>query len=166
VSQTKDEERDKMVEFELNGKRVTVDCEPKERLLDVLRNDFGLTGPKEGCGEGECGACSVLVDGKLMNSCITAMGSIKDSSVVTIEGFRETRRYQLLEKTFAEAGAVQCGFCTPGMIMAAEALLSENPHPSMEEIREGISGNLCRCTGYNMIVDAINMAAEQGAGLW
>lgn len=155
-----------MIDFELNGKKVTVACEPTERLLDVLRNELNLTGPKEGCGEGECGACSVLIDGKLMNSCITAVGSVKGSSVVTIEGFRETKRYQVLEETFAKAGAVQCGFCTPGMIMASEALLSKNPHPTLADIRESISGNLCRCTGYNMIVDAVMMAAEQGEGLW
>lgn len=155
-----------MIDFELNGKKVTVACEPTERLLDVLRNELNLTGPKEGCGEGECGACSVLIDGNLMNSCITAVGSVKGSSVVTIEGFRETKRYQVLEETFAKAGAVQCGFCTPGMIMASEALLSKNPHPTFADIRESISGNLCRCTGYNMIVDAVMMAAEQGEGLW
>lgn len=155
-----------MIDFELNGEKVTVACEPTERLLDVLRNELNLTGPKEGCGEGECGACSVLVNGKLMNSCITAVGSVKGSSVVTIEGFRETKRYQVLEETFAKAGAVQCGFCTPGMIMASEALLSKNPHPTLADIRESISGNLCRCTGYNMIVDAVMMAAEQGEGLW
>lgn len=155
-----------MIEFILNGKHVAVTCEPTERLLDIVRNELGLTGPKEGCGEGECGACSVLVDGKLMNSCITPIGNVKDATVITIEGYRDTKRYQILEETFAKAGAVQCGFCTPGMIMAAEALLSQNPHPNLTDIREAISGNLCRCTGYNMIIDAILMAAEQGEGLW
>lgn len=155
-----------MITFILNKKEVVADCEPTDRLLDVLREQFHLTGPKEGCGEGECGACSVLVEGKLMNSCVTPVGNVMGKQVVTLEGFRETARYQVLEQTFAKAGAVQCGFCTPGMIMAAEALLSQKPHPTLEEIREGISGNLCRCTGYNMIIDAINMAAEQGEGLW
>ncbi len=155
-----------MIEFELNGKKVSVDCDPTERLLDVLRNEMGLTAVKEGCGEGECGACSVLVDGNLVNSCITAVGSINGLSVMTLEGFRDCDQYKLLEETFAKAGAVQCGFCTPGMIMASQALLSKNAHPTVEEIRESISGNLCRCTGYNMIIDAIQMAAEQGDGLW
>lgn len=155
-----------MIEFELNGKNVCSKAEPTERLLDVLREEFQLTGPKEGCGEGECGACSVLVNHKLMNSCITAIGSVKGQKVLTLEGFKETERYKLLEETFAKAGAVQCGYCTPGMIMAAEALLSQKPNPSVEDIREGISGNLCRCTGYNMIIDAVKMAAKQGSGLW
>ncbi len=155
-----------MIEFELNGKIVQTDSNPSERLLDILRGEFELTGPKEGCKEGECGACSVLVDGILMNSCITPLGNVKGKKVITIEGFRDTERYKLLEKTFADAGAVQCGFCTPGMIMAAEALLRNIPHPTVDDIRESISGNLCRCTGYNMIIDAVNMAAEQGDGLW
>lgn len=155
-----------MIKFTLNGKEVISRKEPTARLLDVLREEFSLTGPKEGCGEGECGACSVLVEGELWNSCITPVGNVKGKCVVTLEGFRDTARYQLLEKTFAEAGAVQCGFCTPGMIMAAEALLNKKAHPTLEDIREGISGNLCRCTGYNMIIDAIHMAAERGDGLW
>ncbi|MGE5496167.1 MAG: (2Fe-2S)-binding protein [Burkholderiales bacterium] len=154
-----------MIEFTLNGRTVYVDCDPSMRLLDILRNFFGLTGPKEGCGEGECGACSVLLDGRLVNSCLVAMGSIRGAKVVTIEGFRETKRYAALEKAFAEAGAVQCGYCTPGMVMAAEALLSRNAHPTEQQIREAISGNLCRCTGYNMIVDAIRAASEE-SDLW
>lgn len=155
-----------MVEFELNGETVSVDCNASDRLLDILRNQFNLTGPKEGCGEGECGACAVIADGRLVNSCLLAMGSLDGAKVMTIEGFRNTKRYEVLERTFAEAGAVQCGFCTPGMVMAGEALLSHNPKPTEEEIREAISGNLCRCTGYNMIVKAIQMAADEGAGLW
>ncbi|MGB8455493.1 MAG: (2Fe-2S)-binding protein [Anaerocolumna sp.] len=155
-----------MIDFELNGEKVQVDSDPSARLLDILRNVFGLMGPKEGCGEGECGACAVIINGRLINSCLVALGSLSGSKVMTIEGYRETKRYQLLEKTFAEAGAVQCGFCTPGMIMAAEALLSHNADPTGEDIREAISGNLCRCTGYNMIIAAIKMAAEQGGGLW
>jgi carbon-monoxide dehydrogenase small subunit len=155
-----------MIDFELNDKRVQSDAEPSARLLDVLRKEFGLLGPKEGCGEGECGACSVLIDGKLINSCLVAMGSLSGAKVMTIEGYQKTKRYELLEKTFAKAGAVQCGFCTPGMIMAAEALLSHNQKPALEDIREAISGNLCRCTGYNMIIEAIKMAASEGEGLW
>jgi carbon-monoxide dehydrogenase small subunit len=154
-----------MIEFVLNGKRVSVDCDASARLLDILRNDFGLTGPKEGCGEGECGACSVLLNGQLANSCLVAAGSIKGANVVTIEGFRDTTRYTILEKAFAKAGAVQCGYCTPGMVMAAEALLSRNAHPSEQQIREAISGNLCRCTGYNMIVEAI-LSASGEENVW
>lgn len=155
-----------MVEFTLNGRKISSQMSPDTRLLDVLRGEFGLTGPKEGCGEGECGACSVLVNGKLMNSCITPLANVRGKTVVTLEGFRDSEEYKLLEKCFADAGAVQCGFCTPGMIMASEALLLRVPHPTEEEIREGLSGNLCRCTGYNMIVNAVQMAAEKGAGLW
>ncbi len=155
-----------MIEFSLNGKPVQVDCDPSERLLVLIRDHFGLTGTKEGCGEGECGACSVLIDGRLANSCLVAAGSIRGANILTIEGFRDTEKYKLLEKAFACAGAVQCGFCTPGMVMAAEALLSRNAHPTEEEIREAISGNLCRCTGYNMIVDAILTASREGDGLW
>lgn len=155
-----------MIEFTLNGKQVSLDCGPSERLLDIIRDRLGLTGTKEGCGEGECGACSVLLNGRLANSCLVAAGSIRGASVLTIEGFRDTEKYRLLEKAFACAGAVQCGFCTPGMVMAAEALLSRNPHPTEGEVREAISGNLCRCTGYNMIVDAILTASREGNGLW
>lgn len=155
-----------MIEFLLNGEKKCIDCEPDKRLLDVLREDFLLTGPKEGCGEGECGACSVILNGKLANSCLVAAGSIDGASIITIEGFRTTKRYKVLEDTFAKAGAVQCGFCTPGMIMAAECLLSENSSPSASDVREGISGNLCRCTGYNMIIDAVLMASKEGEGLW
>jgi carbon-monoxide dehydrogenase small subunit len=155
-----------MTEFILNGKPVAIDCEPSDRLLDILRNHFHLTGVKEGCGEGECGACSVLLNGRLANSCLVAAGSLQGAEIVTIEGFRDTERYALLEQAFAKAGAVQCGFCTPGMVMAAEALLSRNAHPTEDEVREAISGNLCRCTGYNMIVDAIMTAGKEGNGLW
>ncbi len=155
-----------MVEFTLNNKKVTYEKDPSRRLLDVLREDYFITAVKEGCGEGECGACSVLINGQLVNSCITAMGSLDGAVVLTLEGFKDTKQYQLLEDTFARAGAVQCGFCTPGMIMASQSLLSKNPKPTVDEIREGISGNLCRCTGYNMIIDAVKMAADEGDGLW
>jgi carbon-monoxide dehydrogenase small subunit len=155
-----------MIEFILNGSLVTTNSDATVRLLDLLREEFGLNATKEGCGEGECGACSVLVNGRIMNSCITAIGSIQGADVVTLEGFKDTERYKLLEKTFAKAGAVQCGFCIPGMIMAAESLLSQKPTPTLDDIREGISGNLCRCTGYNMIIDAVMMAAKEGDGLW
>lgn len=155
-----------MLEFILNGSPVRLETEPFRRLLDLLRDDLGLKGPKEGCGEGECGACAVLVDGQLINSCLTPVANVAGREVLTIEGFRETERFQQLAAAFAEAGAVQCGFCTPGMLLAAEALLRQNPHPDETAIREGISGNLCRCTGYGMIVTAIQSAAERGDGLW
>ncbi len=152
--------------FSLNGVNVELRADPLRRLLDVLREDFGLTGAKEGCGEGECGACAVLLDGQLVNSCLLPLVAAQGRSIVTIEGFRETPRFQVLSRCFAEAGAVQCGFCTPGMLLAVEALLSKNPAPAEEEIRVALSGNLCRCTGYTSIIAAVAAAAREGAGLW
>lgn len=154
------------IRFKLNSRYVEIKVSPVKRLIDVLRDDFGLTGTKEGCGEGECGACAVMVDGKLVNSCLYPAAMLRGREVVTIEGLAGSKRFEVLKKCFEEAGAVQCGFCTPGMIMAAESLLRSNPHPTEEQIREGISGNLCRCTGYSMIVDAIIMASVRGEGLW
>lgn len=154
------------IKFTLNNIEVTVKKNPTLRLLDVLRDDFGLTGSKEGCGEGECGACSVLVNGEIVNSCIMPVGNAIGKKIVTIEGFSKTKRYQVLNQAFEDEGAVQCGFCIPGMIIASESLLNKNPHPTDEEIREALSGNLCRCTGYNMIVRAVLLAAERGDGLW
>ena len=157
--------RDK-VKFILNGEEVCYLGVLNENLLDVVRNYFSLSGTKCGCREGECGACAVLLDGKLVNSCLVAVGSIEDSKVVTIEGYAETERFSALDKAYEVLSAVQCGFCTPGMILASEALLSSNPNPTEEEIRQGIAGNLCRCTGYNAIVQAIKQASEKGRGLW
>lgn len=154
------------IRFILNGKEVAYDGSAADRLLDVLRDEYRCTSVKCGCKEGECGACSVLIDGTLINSCCVAMGAIEGASVVTMEGYRETERFAALDKAFGELSAVQCGFCIPGMVLAAEALLSKNPHPSEDEIREGLSGNLCRCTGYNAIVNAVNNAAKEGNGLW
>ncbi len=154
------------VSFILNGNTVRLETDPLRRLLDVLRDDFHLTSAKEGCGQGECGACAVLVDCKLVNSCLLPVIAAADREVITIEGFRETRRFLVLRQCFEEAGAVQCGFCTPGMLMAAEALLLNNPTPTEEEIRIGLSGNLCRCTGYTAIVKAVAAAAKEGSGLW
>jgi len=147
--------------FTLNGKPVTTDCEPLARLLDVLRLNFGMTGVKEGCGEGECGACAVFLNGELVNSCITPVAAAIGGDVLSVDGFRQSERYAAIEEAFEDTGGVQCGFCTPGFVMATEALLRRTPHPTEEEIRDGLSGNLCRCTGYNMIVDAVRAASEK-----
>ncbi|HAQ57383.1 MAG TPA: ferredoxin [Acholeplasmatales bacterium] len=154
------------IEFTLNREPVVYEGDAARRLIDVIRDDFGLKGTKEGCGEGECGACSVLVDRAVVPSCLYPVANVAGRAVVTIEDFRNTKRYQVLQTAFLEEGAVQCGFCTPGMIIAAEALLSKDPHPTAEEITIGLSGNLCRCTGYNMIIRAILRAAKDGDGLW
>ena len=155
-----------IIRFNLNGKEISYEGSASARLLDVLRDTLQLTSVKCGCKEGECGACSVLIDGTLINSCCVAMGAVEGCSIVTMEGFRETERFVVLEKAFAEVSAVQCGFCIPGMLLAAEALLSKNPHPPEDDIREGLSGNLCRCTGYNAIINAVKIAAKEGNGLW
>lgn len=154
------------IKFILNGNETTYSGNADNRLLEVLRDEYKLTGVKCGCNEGECGACSVLIDGKIINSCMVAMGRVNGLNVMTIEGYSKTERFSILEKAFAAVSAVQCGFCIPGMILAGESLLSKNPQPTDEEIREGISGNLCRCTGYNAIVKAIHLAAKEGKGLW
>ena len=153
------------IRFTLNGKETAYDGGATDRLLEALRSEYRCTSVKCGCKEGECGACSVLIDGVLYNSCCVAMGAVEGASVVTMEGYRETERFAALEKAFGELSAVQCGFCIPGMVLAAEALLSKNAHPTEEEIREGLSGNLCRCTGYNAIVNAVANAAKEGDGL-
>lgn len=154
------------IHFILNGTEVSLLCDPLRRLLDVLREDFNLTGTKEGCGEGECGACSVLKDGKIITTCMVPIGAVEGSSIMTIEGLNETAQGKCIIEAFADGGAVQCGFCTPGMVIAAQNLLTEHPHPTEEEIRWGIAGNLCRCTGYDLIVKSIKLASERGEGLW
>jgi carbon-monoxide dehydrogenase small subunit len=131
-----------------------------ERLLDVLRLQLGLTGAKEGCGEGECGSCSVLMDGALVNSCLVPTLQAQGASIVTIEGLDESAGSQTLQEAFLECGGAQCGICTPGMILAAAHLLNKNPKPTLEEIKEGLSGNLCRCTGYAQIFEAVATAAR------
>ncbi len=146
----------------VNGKEVTLTSAPNRTLLDVLREDLGLTGAKDSCsGEGECGACTVIMDGAAINSCLVFIGQADGCSVETIEGLAENEDLHPLQRAFVEAGAVQCGYCTPGVIMASKALLDDVPNPSDAEIREGLSGNLCRCTGYVKIVDAVRMAAEE-----
>ena len=154
------------ITFTLNGDKVEYNGKATDRLLDVLRNTYHLTGVKCGCKEGECGACSVIMDGQLVNSCTVAMGRCEGSEIMTIEGYSKTDRFAVVEKAYASVSAVQCGFCIPGMVLATECLLAKNPHPTEAEIREGISGNLCRCTGYNAIVKAIGIAAKEGEGLW
>lgn len=157
---------DETIKFLLNGEVTVYTGSADNCLLDVLRDQYKLTGVKCGCNEGECGACSVLMDGNLVNSCMIAMGRVNGTSIMTIEGYSRTDRFSVLEKAFSSVSAVQCGFCIPGMVLAAEALLSKNSTPSDWEIRTGISGNLCRCTGYNAIVKAIHIASEEGEGLW
>ncbi len=154
------------IQFELNGEEVSITVNPLKRLLDVLREDFGLTGTKEACGEGECGACSVLKDGKIITTCMVPIGAVQGCSIMTIEGLRETNRGKCIIEAFADGGAVQCGFCIPGMVIATESLLDSNPHPTDDEIRLGISGNLCRCTGYDLVVESVQLAAKRGNGLW
>ena len=154
------------ISFVLNGEAVIWQGDPSRKLLDVLRDDLALTGVKCGCREGECGACSVLLGGRLTNSCLVAAGRVQGCEVVTIEGYRQTERFKALDQSFAAHSAVQCGYCIPGMALAGEALLACNPRPAAGDAREAISGNLCRCTGYNAIVDAILDASVAGDGLW
>ena len=154
------------ISFKLNGKPVSLDLDPSMRFIDVLRETLHLTGTKEGCGEGSCGACVVLMDGKSVNSCLLPVANAIGHEFVTIEGLKETKEFDVLQKAFAERGGQQCGFCTPGMIIAAYSLLKSNPHPSEEEIRAKMSGNLCRCTGYQAIVEAVLVASKKGEGLW
>ena len=150
----------KSIGFTLNGREVSYSGNPLRRLLDVLREDFNLVGVKEGCGEGECGACAVIIDGKLVNSCIVPVGAVNGAEILTIEGIKKTEIFGEIADAFAQMGAVQCGFCTPGMIVATYAILNQNPKPSRKEIVEGLSGNLCRCTGMNIIIEAVEMAAK------
>jgi carbon-monoxide dehydrogenase small subunit len=152
------------ISFLLNGAMVSLDTDPMRRLIDVLREDFGLVGVKEGCGEGECGTCSILLDGGLALSCLIAIGAVHGREVTTIEGFEKTAAFHNLATAFVEAGAVQCGYCTPGMILAAHSLLATVPDPDEAQIREALSGNLCRCTGYNLIVQAVMSAAQRWKG--
>ena len=149
------------ISFVVNGDRRTVHAYPMERLLDVLRQQLQLTGTKEGCGEGECGSCSVLMDGILVNSCLVPVLQAEGSSIVTIEGLAVGMTLHVLQEAFLECGGAQCGICTPGMILAACHLLNENSEPTVEEIREGLSGNLCRCTGYSQILEAVAEAARR-----
>lgn len=151
------------ISFTLNGKLQTVHAHPMARLLDVLRFDLSLTGTKEGCGEGECGSCSVLLDGTLVNSCLIPALQANGTNIVTIEGLASVPGAQVLQRAFLDCGGAQCGICTPGMILATHHLLSKKSQPTLEEIREGLSGNLCRCTGYMQIFEAVAEAAREVA---
>jgi len=148
----------------VNGVARVFEAHPMERLLDVLREKLGLTGTKEGCGEGECGACSVLLNGELVNSCLVPVGQAMNSRVLTIEGIGSPGKLDPVQEAFLVCGGSQCGMCTPGMIVAAKCLLMRNQQPSREEIREGLNGNLCRCTGYMRIFGAVETAAQQQGG--
>ena len=152
------------VSFRVNGKEARVETYPMKRLLDVLREDLHLTGAKEGCGEGECGSCSVLLNGELVNSCLVPVLQVEGAEITTIEGLAhlssEGERLHPIQQCFLEHGGAQCGICTPGMILATHHLLAKRPHPTMEEIQEGLAGNLCRCTGYMRIFEAVREAAD------
>jgi carbon-monoxide dehydrogenase small subunit len=143
------------ISINVNGEQRIVRALPMARLLDVLREELRLTGTKEGCGEGECGACSVLIDGELANSCLVPIAQVAGARIATIEGVTDGGRLHAVQEAFLECGGAQCGICTPGMIMAAIYLLERNPHPTEAEIRDGLAGNLCRCTGYMKIFDSI-----------
>ncbi len=145
----------------LNGQKVTVEVEPGDLLADVLRDKLGLIGTKISCGEGECGACTVLVDGRAVDSCLYPALKVQGREVITIEGLGQDNRLDPIQQAFVDKTAPQCGYCIPGMIISAKALLDENPHPTRKEIEEGISGHLCRCTGYYQIIEAIELAAER-----
>ncbi|WP_206811691.1 (2Fe-2S)-binding protein [Paradesulfitobacterium ferrireducens] len=151
------------IKLEVNRKHYILDVTEDERLLDVLRNRLGLTGTKEGCGEGECGACTVIMDGKTVNSCLVLAGQADGRRITTIEGVGSRRSPHPVQKALVEVGAVQCGFCTPGMVLSAKALLDQNPKPTDDEIAVGMSGNLCRCTGYDKILRAVRKASEEVA---
>ena len=147
------------IEFNVNGKEYTMDICPTMRLVDLLRDKLGLTGTKEGCGEGECGSCTVIMNNKAVNSCLVLAPQIRGQKILTIE-LEENRQMNRLQESFINNSAIQCGYCTPGMLMSAKALLMANSNPSEKEIKIAISGNLCRCTGYNKIVNAIKEVAD------
>jgi carbon-monoxide dehydrogenase small subunit len=149
------------IDFTVNGERVQLDIPAQARLVDVLRETLGLTGTKEGCGVGECGACTVIVNGKAVCSCITLAAGLNGADVITIEGVSKNGELDEIQQAILDHHALQCGFCTPGIVMSAKALLDANPNPTTEEIQQAIAGNLCRCTGYQQVIDAIADAAER-----
>jgi carbon-monoxide dehydrogenase small subunit len=147
------------IEFTVNAKKIAVSVPPMKRLLDVLREDLKLTGTKEGCGEGECGSCSVRMNGELVNSCLVPVLQAKHACIQTVEGLADDEKLHPLQEAFLRCGGAQCGICTPGMLMAAAQLLERNPQPNLAEIREGLAGNLCRCTGFTRIFESVVAAA-------
>jgi carbon-monoxide dehydrogenase small subunit len=149
--------------LQINGELRQIEAYPMERLLDVLRERCGLTGTKEGCGEGECGACNVLINGELVNSCLVPIAQAEGAEIVTIEGVAHGEELHPAQKAFLQCGGAQCGMCTPGMIVATTHLLNKHPQPTIEQIREGLNGNLCRCTGYMRIFEAVQKAALLGS---
>lgn len=149
-----------IISFTLNNKCISIDVEPDKRVIDILREDLQLTGTKEGCGSGECGACTVHVNGESRLSCLMLAAQLEDKNITTIEGISVENKMHPIQKAFIEYGAIQCGFCTPGMVMSALDLIKRNKNPSRKEIRKGLSGNLCRCTGYQKIVDAVEAATD------
>jgi aerobic carbon-monoxide dehydrogenase small subunit len=149
------------IHFSVNGISREVDAPPIRRVLDVLREDLRLTGTKEGCGEGECGACSIIVDGEVINSCLVPICQVEGAQITTVEGLARGGLLDSLQQAFLEWGGAQCGICTPGMLIAARALLDAKVHPTRDDIKEAIAGNLCRCTGYVKIIDAIEQAASK-----
>ena len=150
------------IKCKVNGKEVKASVPSSRLLVDFLRDDLGLTGTKRGCGIGECGACTVILNGRTVASCLVPAVSVEGSEIITVEGLADGEKLHVLQRAFIDHGAVQCGFCTPGMLLSAKALLDKNPTPTREEIRLAISGNVCRCTGYTKIVDAVEAAAKQG----
>ena len=152
-----------MISFELNHKKYRMNVDPTKRLVDFLRDEMGLTGTKEGCGEGECGACTVILDKKAVHACLVLTGQINKKSLLTVEGLAQNGEPSPLQKAFIKHGAVQCGYCTPGMLMSASALLMENPRPTEAEVRLALAGNICRCGDYSAIVAAVLAAAEAEA---
>ena len=154
-----------ILHFTVNGENCSVQVSPMKRLLDVLREDLRLTGTKEGCGEGECGSCSVRMNGELVNSCLVPVLQAEGACVQTVEGLAINGELHPLQEAFLARGGAQCGICTPGMLMAATQLLAQNPHPSMAEIREGLAGNLCRCTGFIRIFDSVIAAAAKSTAV-
>jgi carbon-monoxide dehydrogenase small subunit len=145
----------------VNKQQRALHAYPMERLLDVLREQLRLTGTKEGCGEGECGACSVMIDGQIVNSCLVPVAQVEGASIQTIEGIASEDQWHTLQQAFLECGGAQCGICTPGMVLAAVNLLQKNPHPNEAEIRNGLAGNLCRCTGYMKIFESVIRACQK-----
>jgi carbon-monoxide dehydrogenase small subunit len=149
------------INFTVNGEKRAIDAPPMKRLLDVLREDLHLTGTKEGCGEGECGSCSVRMNGELVNSCLVPVLPAEAASIETVEGLGKAEKLHPIQRAFLECGGAQCGICTPGMLMATSQLLAMNPHPTIDEIREGLAGNLCRCTGFKRIFDSVVAAVAE-----